>query len=160
MNDFTKTELEYCKMVTDKLFDSLLSGPFRVPVDPERDGVPDYFDVIKKPMDLTTVRTNLDEGKYRNSSEWIEDLMLIWKNGMQYNRKLPTFYTMAQTLLKKSTKYTEKIPKTELDLWYLNLLRTSAKIANLLKVHQTTSLPKQQKSIPTTKHRNNYPDNY
>lgn len=160
MSGLTKTELEYCKMVTDKLYDSNLSGPFRVAVDPVRDGVPDYFDIIKKPMDLSTIRGKLDDGKYQNSSEWVEDIMLVWKNCTLYNKKGTTFHAMAQILMKKSMKYTEKIPTSELDQWYLNLLRASAKISNYLKVHQATPQPKPQKTISSSKHRNAYPDNY
>jgi hypothetical protein len=31
-------------------------GWFLEAVDPERDGVPDYLEIIKEPMDLTTVQ--------------------------------------------------------------------------------------------------------
>jgi hypothetical protein len=33
---------------------------FSVPVDPEALGIPDYFEVVQRPMDLSTVMTNLD----------------------------------------------------------------------------------------------------
>jgi len=32
------------------------SGPFRSPVDPNALGIPDYFDIIKQPMDFGTVK--------------------------------------------------------------------------------------------------------
>jgi len=31
------------------------SLPFRIPVDPEALGIPDYLDIIKKPMDMGTI---------------------------------------------------------------------------------------------------------
>ena len=33
---------------------------FRIPVDPVRDKCPDYFNVVKKPMDLITVENKLN----------------------------------------------------------------------------------------------------
>ena len=61
--------------------------PFWEPVDPNRLGIPvrlththtrevsfssclqDYFDIIKNPMDLRTIRNRLDEGQYSNPWE-------------------------------------------------------------------------------------------
>lgn len=36
---------------------------FRKPVDPAEENVPDYFDVIKNPMDLGTIIQNLKNGE-------------------------------------------------------------------------------------------------
>ncbi|KAI3770973.1 hypothetical protein L6452_02121 [Arctium lappa] len=42
--------------------------PFNVPVNPVVLGIPDYFDVIKTPMDFGTICSNLESGlKYMNS---------------------------------------------------------------------------------------------
>lgn len=41
--------------ILDKLKSNRCSGPFRVPVDPIAQGVPDYLEVIKEPMDLKTI---------------------------------------------------------------------------------------------------------
>src|SRR5438105_15829930 len=42
------------------------ANPFRAPVDPIQLNIPDYFAVIKKPMDLETIRKKLDQGRYHN----------------------------------------------------------------------------------------------
>jgi len=36
--------------------------PFRVPVDPQALGIPDYFDIIKKPMDMASIKRKLETG--------------------------------------------------------------------------------------------------
>lgn len=52
------------------------SQPFLFPV-PET--IPGYYDVIKKPSDLTTIRQRLDSSSYRNRSEFEADfLQMIW----------------------------------------------------------------------------------
>ena len=52
------------------------SQPFLFPVP---DTVPGYYDIIKKPSDLTTIRQRLDSSSYRNRSEFEGDfLQMIW----------------------------------------------------------------------------------
>lgn len=41
--------------------------------------------VIKKPMDLSTLLTNIDEHKYSTIREFLADADLIWKNALEYN---------------------------------------------------------------------------
>lgn len=40
------------------------SGPFLEPVDPYALNIPDYFDIIKEPMDLGTIEKNLKNNMY------------------------------------------------------------------------------------------------
>lgn len=47
--------------------------------------VPDYLMVIKKPMDLSTLLTNIDEHKYVTVGEFMSDTDLIWQNALEYN---------------------------------------------------------------------------
>ncbi|KAM6900033.1 ATPase family AAA domain-containing protein 2-like [Xenentodon cancila] len=56
---------------------------FTKPVDTEE--VPDYLMVIKKPMDFSTLLTNIDEHKYVTVSEFMSDADLIWQNALEYN---------------------------------------------------------------------------
>lgn len=41
--------------------------------------------VVKKPMDLSTLLTNIDEHKYVTVSEFMADTDLIWQNALEYN---------------------------------------------------------------------------
>lgn len=41
--------------------------------------------VIKKPMDLSTLLTNIDEHKYVTVGEFMSDADLIWRNALEYN---------------------------------------------------------------------------
>lgn len=46
---------------------------------------PDYYDVIKNPMDLGLMLKNVKSGKYRNKEAFRKDLDLIWDNCLAYN---------------------------------------------------------------------------
>ena len=56
---------------------------FCKPVDPE--AVPDYYDVIKYPMDLETIRMKIDEGCYTTYAAFLCDIERILFNAKEYN---------------------------------------------------------------------------
>jgi hypothetical protein len=60
--------------------------------------VPDYFDIIDKPMDLGTVRSKLDKSEYTTAAEVISDLHLTFDNAMQYNPETDKVYACAAVL--------------------------------------------------------------
>ena len=58
---------------------------FHKPVDPIELNVPNYYDVIKKPMDFSTVKKKLINCTYTNLKEYCEDMNLIFNNCFLYN---------------------------------------------------------------------------
>ena len=47
--------------------------------------VPDYAEVIKQPMDLSTVLSKIDRHQYETVKEFLYDVDLIWQNALEYN---------------------------------------------------------------------------
>jgi bromodomain-containing factor 1 len=47
--------------------------------------LPNYFDIVKYPMDLGTVKKNLEQGKYSSNSDFASDVRLVFANAMLYN---------------------------------------------------------------------------
>lgn len=47
--------------------------------------VPDYYDVIKNPMDLSTLMKKVKAGSYHSKKAFADDLDLIWSNCLIYN---------------------------------------------------------------------------
>lgn len=71
--------------ILDSLIASGDSEEFREPVDWVGLGLTDYLDVIKRPMDLGTVRKQLEQGVYSTPHECAADVRLIWDNCRLYN---------------------------------------------------------------------------
>jgi len=46
---------------------------------------PDYLHMVKVPMDLATVRENLEQRKYNTPVEFCKDMRLIFTNSKNYN---------------------------------------------------------------------------
>lgn len=59
-------------------------GPFKDPVEPVEDGVPDYLDKVKRPMDLSTVKARMDAGAYGDEDEFARDVRQIFDNCFTY----------------------------------------------------------------------------
>ncbi len=68
------------------------AAPFHYPVNPDELGLPDYFNVVKRPMDLSTIRARLDEGQYANPQEFVDDMWLMFNNAWLYNKKTSKVY--------------------------------------------------------------------
>lgn len=81
-------EITFCmntwKELTKKSYANL-SWPFMEPVDPVKLGIPDYFNVVKNPMDLSTIKKKLDAGSYNRADEFEADVRLVFQNCYLYN---------------------------------------------------------------------------
>lgn len=61
-----------------------LVGPFKEPVDPVEDGVPDYLAKVKRPMDLNTIKAKMDRREYVDEYEFVGDMRQIFDNCFTY----------------------------------------------------------------------------
>lgn len=125
-------EKDFCLDFTKKLIKCELSIPFVHPVDRNADYAPAYFRIIDHPMDLTTVKTKIIDGKYKSSNEWHADINLIWKNAVTFNKKPSPIYYVADFLQKKCDRHLAKIPKTKQDLLLMKLEKVNNKMTKLL----------------------------
>jgi len=82
---------------------------FTEPVDWEAFGLLDYPEIITHPMDLGTVQTKLEDGKYAAPSDFAKDMRLVWKNAMTYNRPDSDIFETAEKLAKLFEKKIAKI---------------------------------------------------
>ncbi|KAL8561590.1 hypothetical protein ACOMHN_024826 [Nucella lapillus] len=92
--EFKPDELRQALMPTlEQLFrQEPESLPFREPVDPVVLSIPDYYDIIKKPMDLGSIKRKLDTGQYNNPWEYVNDVWLMFDNAWLYNKKTSRVY--------------------------------------------------------------------
>jgi len=72
---------------------------FNTPVDPVALNIPNYFKIIRKPMDLGTVKKKLEAGVYRHMEEFAYDVRTTFQNAMQYNSEDQDVYSLAKDML-------------------------------------------------------------
>ncbi|KAF4611399.1 hypothetical protein D9613_004170 [Agrocybe pediades] len=78
-------DLRACRNALKKLKANKHALIFLQPVDPIRDHAPNYFDIIKEPMDLSTMGAKLEEGMYKDRFAFQADFQLMVNNAKLYN---------------------------------------------------------------------------
>uniref|UniRef100_H2YKN2 Bromo domain-containing protein n=1 Tax=Ciona savignyi TaxID=51511 RepID=H2YKN2_CIOSA len=80
-------QLQYLrKVVMTQLWKHHFAWPFHLPVDPVKLGLPDYFDIIKHPMDMTLIKKKLETNQYYSAKECLQDFNLMFSNCYIYNK--------------------------------------------------------------------------
>jgi histone acetyltransferase len=72
--------------VLSLLYDNESSWPFHQPVSLEE--AEDYYDIIKNPMDFSTMKNKISNSRYTSKEQFVTDLILIWENCKSFNDKV------------------------------------------------------------------------
>eukprot|EP01112_Ceratiomyxa_fruticulosa_P018100 TRINITY_DN5747_c0_g1_i5.p1 TRINITY_DN5747_c0_g1~~TRINITY_DN5747_c0_g1_i5.p1 ORF type:complete len:788 (+),score=178.77 TRINITY_DN5747_c0_g1_i5:305-2668(+) len=106
--------LTTCKAIIKHLMSKrTIAWPFLVPVDPVALQIPDYFDVIKHPMDLGTIENKLKNGVYREADEFARDVKLVFDNACLYNEQHSEIVKNAEEL---RSIFESKFAQAKLDI--------------------------------------------
>lgn len=93
-------ELKFCETVLQELLKKKyqsFSYPFLQAVDPVALNIPNYFKIIKKPMDVGTIGTNLKNGVYPSAKEFHQDMKLVFTNCYKFNPQTDEVYKMGKS---------------------------------------------------------------
>ncbi|CAL5332019.1 unnamed protein product [Camellia sinensis] len=82
--------------ILDRLQKKDIYRVFSEPADPNE--LPDYHEIIQRPMDFGTVRRKLDEGCYSNLDKFEADVFLICSNAMEYNAPDTIYFRQARSI--------------------------------------------------------------
>jgi hypothetical protein len=134
----TMVELSFCRQATQSLLDSPLCYAFATPIDPNADWASDYFRLISHPMALSTILSRLNSNNYCSTSEWYNDLNLVWQNAMTFNPRHSYLFTIADFLQKKCEKKFAKIPHCRTDFVTLKLENAHRQLSKLLNFELPT----------------------
>lgn len=96
--DMSPMLMKACKDILTKLRKHK-NGWFNEPVDVVGMGLHDYYDIIKTPMDLGTVKSKLAKNLYLSALDFAADVKLTFTNALTYNPKGHTVHAMAEQLL-------------------------------------------------------------
>ncbi|KAG8384949.1 hypothetical protein BUALT_Bualt04G0171300 [Buddleja alternifolia] len=90
--------LKQCESLLKKLMSQQYGWVFNTPVDVVKLNIPDYFDVIKNPMDLGTIKSKLTSGKYSSPLDFLADVRLTFANAKTYNPPGSDVHILANTM--------------------------------------------------------------
>lgn len=97
--NFTTNRLQFIQhKILKVLWKNRFCWPFQKPVDAVELNIPDYYTVVKNPMDLGTVKRKLENFEYQMGDEALTDIRLVFDNCFLYNKPQDDIYSMAKDL--------------------------------------------------------------
>ncbi|XP_030053118.1 bromodomain-containing protein 2 isoform X4 [Microcaecilia unicolor] len=112
-------QLKYCNGVLKELVSkkhAAYAWPFYKPVDASSLGLHDYHEIIKHPMDLSTIKKKMENREYRDAQEFAGDVRLMFSNCYKYNPPDHDVVAMARKLQDVFEFRYAKMPDEPLDL--------------------------------------------
>lgn len=89
--------------------------PFMEPVDWKALDLQDYPKIVKRPIDISTIKETLKNKKYETYDQFFGDIQLIWDNCKNYNIAESEIYRMAEDMERMTKKMIQTL-KTKLGL--------------------------------------------
>ncbi|XP_074105928.1 nucleosome-remodeling factor subunit NURF301 E(bx) isoform X2 [Cotesia typhae] len=96
MKNLDNKDFDLLKKLIKQMQAHKSAWPFMEPVDPTE--APDYYKIIKEPMDLQTIEFRINSRSYKKLSEFIGDMTKIFDNCRYYNQKESQFFKCAESL--------------------------------------------------------------
>uniref|UniRef100_A0A9J7XFS1 Tyrosine-protein kinase BAZ1B n=1 Tax=Cyprinus carpio carpio TaxID=630221 RepID=A0A9J7XFS1_CYPCA len=131
-------ELEKCEEILQKLMKYRHSWPFREPVSAEE--AEDYGDIISCPMDFTTMQDKFNSSQYQSTSDFLEDVKLIFSNAEEYNQPNSNVLTC---MTRTEQAFIELVQKSLPGISYMR--RRTLKRQALLRLFSFDIWPKKNK---------------
>lgn len=85
-----------CIKILESLKSHKSAWPFIDPVDADGLGIPEYKEIVKDPMDLTTMEKKLKAGKYQTPAQFHSEVVKIIHNSYLFNEINEDFKKITQ----------------------------------------------------------------
>uniref|UniRef100_A0A3Q2C6B9 Bromodomain containing 4 n=1 Tax=Cyprinodon variegatus TaxID=28743 RepID=A0A3Q2C6B9_CYPVA len=110
-------QLQYLlKAVVKTLWKHQYAWPFHSPVDAVKLNLPDYYTIIKTPMDMGTIKKRLENSYYWNAQECVQDFNTMFTNCYIYNKPGDDIVLMAEALEKAFLQKVAEMPQEEIEI--------------------------------------------
>ncbi|KAM3623347.1 uncharacterized protein V6R79_009993 [Siganus canaliculatus] len=117
-------QLQYLlKEVLKSLWKHHFAWPFQAPVDAIKLNLPDYYKIIKTPMDMGTIKKRLENNYYWNAQECIQDFNTMFTNCYIYNKPGDDIVLMAEALEKQFLQKITQMPQEETEIAVVSKVR-------------------------------------
>lgn len=156
----SSSDLTACRNCLKKLQTSKHALLFLNPVDPVRDRVPNYFEVIQDPMDLSSMSNKLNAGLYKDRFDFKADFELLIRNAKTFTPDPKAYVNVSASALEKLfNSHWNKITKTLEQAAGIQAKKDEVAAANARLAAasyapppplQTNSTPAQAESVPVS----------
>ncbi|XP_051169516.1 bromodomain-containing protein 8-like [Leptopilina boulardi] len=94
------------------------------------DQAPGYHSIIFRPMDLSTIKKNIDNGTIRSTRQFQRDVMLMFQNAIMYNKHDTFVYKMAITMQEECLQHMQILVQVTGEVSFRRETRTAASTSN------------------------------
>jgi len=130
MNEYNKN---WCLKVISELLKWPTTSVFRAPVDVVRDQAPNYYEIVKNPMDFSTMKKKLNNNEYFNVQEFVDDIKLICDNAVLFNGKMTIFGFICEDIMNEVKKMVAEKASSEEEEWFYSLNKAIKNLENHVK---------------------------
>ncbi|CAH1784645.1 unnamed protein product [Owenia fusiformis] len=102
------------------------------------DIAPGYNNIVHRPMDLTTIKKNIENGVIRTTSEFQRDMMLMFTNAIMYNNCDQSIYNMSKTMYDDVMQQIELYVATQVQMQSVLIADTNKPIRTLRRSDATS----------------------
>ncbi|KAK9286322.1 hypothetical protein L1049_014712 [Liquidambar formosana] len=103
--------MRMCGQLLTKLMKHKHGWIFNSPVDVVGMGLHDYYQIVKHPMDLGTVKSKFGKNLYESPMDFAADVRLTFNNALLYNPKGHDVYAVAEQLLARFEEMFQSVSK-------------------------------------------------
>jgi hypothetical protein len=126
---------------------------FAQPIDPERDNVPTYLQVVQRPMDLGTVRQKLETDQYRTIQQWKDDVEQVWENSYHFNGRQALVSILAKQLQQLFREQADTLTENSISDWVNEMDRLRHEVDQITKLGpKPTVIQKSPSNTMATRH--------
>ena len=119
-----------CKNITQEMIEMPLTSVFAHAV---IEDLPNYLNVIKKPIDFETIRENLNNGTYKSVGQWNDDMVLVFTNAMRYHDPDVIWHKIAEYDLSVYRKKVESFISKDSQKYYDKLNKAFKELTKLIQ---------------------------
>jgi bromodomain-containing factor 1 len=110
-DDGTLEQLRFCLRVVNDLYKKQYATFAQFFYDPvSEEYAPNYYKIIKRPMDLSTLKRNLDQKAYQDANAFYDDFQLMISNCVRFNPVATAVYIAGQDLAKAFNEKWRALP--------------------------------------------------
>ena len=125
----TDYDKNWCNKLLSDLGKMPIANPFKNPVDTVHEA-PTYLDIVKHPMDFSTMKKKLQNNEYPDVQSFIDDIQLICDNAKKFNGEDSLFGMIGNDIMDEVHKvYSEKCSNAE-EEWFKSLHKAVSKLEN------------------------------
>ncbi|EAY22735.1 Bromodomain containing protein [Trichomonas vaginalis G3] len=117
MSKLSPEQQQLCIEITAALKASPGAEMFNEPVDPKKQGAPNYLKKIRNPQDLGTIMHRIEASQYESVTQWEQDINTVWSNAVSYNGEGSFVGNLAEHMAKHFKKLKRRLDYFSLAGW-------------------------------------------